>query len=172
LRRIPQDAEFHPEGNVWTHTRAVRRALSEAIAMLPKFEISDSDRNLLRLSAWCHDLGKADATVFQNGRWIAPEHDKPMHLNAVLRQLGHPWRNIWQSGSAANRKAFAYLCTRHMGIGDECGIDRRILRSLRSADLHRSRRAKLVIVLMVMDRLGTSRSSRVADAMIVVNALK
>ena len=171
LQHIPQDAEFHPEGNVWTHTFAVRRALDEAVALLPDFQIDKADRNLLRLAAWCHDLGKANATIFRNNRWTAPGHEKPKHLNAVLRQLGNPWRSFWQAGSLEDRKTFLYVCTRHMAISDSRGIDPRIMRALRSADPRRSRRAKLAIVLMVMDRLGTMRKSRMGDAMIVVRVL-
>jgi hypothetical protein len=170
LRQIPQDAEFHPEGNVWTHTRAVRRALDEALALLPDFQIDKVDRNLLRLAAWCHDLGKAHATIYRENRWIAPGHEKPKHLNVVLRQLGDPWRGMWRAGSFEQRKTFLYLCTRHMAVSDARGIDARIMRALRSSNRLRSRQAKLVIVLMVMDRLGTTRVSRVDDARIVAGA--
>jgi hypothetical protein len=170
LRQIPQDAEFHPEGNVWTHTRAVRYALDPALKLLKDFQFDETDRKLLRLAAWCHDLGKAQATILHDNRWIAPGHEKPKHLNAVLRQLGRPWEQFWRSGSIENRKAFLHLCIRHMAISDSRGIDRRILRAMKSSDPHRSHRAKLTIVLMVMDRLGTTRASRRADAQIVVDA--
>jgi hypothetical protein len=170
LQQIPQDAEFHPEGNVWTHTLAVRRSLDEAIALLPDFQTDDTERNILRLAAWCHDLGKSSATIFRNGRWIAPGHETSKHLNTTLRQLGPRWRKMWLAGSVENRKGFLYACTRHMGISDPLGIDPRIIRSLRANDAQRSRRARLAIVLMVMDRLGTTRPSRVEDAKIVVRA--
>ena len=171
LKPIPQDGEFHPEGDVWTHSRLVRESLEEAIAMLPMFHLGKADRNLLRIAAWCHDIGKVTATSIRGGRVISPEHDKPKYLNAGLRQLGPRWRKLWNKATFDERKAFTYLCRRHMAVSDQRGVDPEILRAFHSKDPARSRRAKLVIVLMVMDRLGTSRPSRIDDVMIVIPIL-
>src|SRR4051812_27148942 len=96
LRGVPQDARYHPEGDVWTHTRLVRRALAEAVEMSPMpGEFSARERNLLRLAAWCHDLGKASATRVVGGRTLAPGHETARRFNTECRQLGPLWKQIW-----------------------------------------------------------------------------
>jgi hypothetical protein len=168
LQPIPQDNEFHPEGNAWTHTRLVRRSLNEALALLGNPQLSKSQRNLLRLAAWCHDLGKSSATIIRGNNAVAPKHETSKHLNIGLKKLGPAWRRFWSSASFEDRKCFVYLCTRHMAISDSRGFSSEVTRALRSALPTISRRAKLAVVLMVMDRLGTARPARVEDALIVV----
>jgi hypothetical protein len=172
LIQIPQDAEYHPEGNVWTHTRAVRRSLEEAIALLPEWDISGEDRKLLRLAAWCHDLGKAVATRRHQGRWIAPGHERANQLKSQLRQLSRRWRHLWNQSTQMHRKMFLYVCTRHMAVDDATGISERVMRACRSSDPVLSRRGRLAVILMVMDRLGTTRPQRLEDAMIVIGSMR
>jgi len=59
---LPQDPQWHPEGDVWTH---VLRSLDEA-AML---RTGDERRDLvLMLGVLCHDLGKTPTTRCLDGR--------------------------------------------------------------------------------------------------------
>jgi tRNA nucleotidyltransferase (CCA-adding enzyme) len=66
-----QEPEWHPEGDVWTHTLMVidcARALN-----------GDLDRARLlavMLGAVCHDLGKPATTVFADGRIRSPDHEQ------------------------------------------------------------------------------------------------
>jgi tRNA nucleotidyltransferase (CCA-adding enzyme) len=67
----PQDAEWHPEGDVWTHTLMV---VDEARA-----RNGDLDRPHLiavMLGALCHDLGKPATTAMIDGRLRSPEHEE------------------------------------------------------------------------------------------------
>jgi len=66
---VPQDPEWHPEGDVWTHTLLV---LDEA-ASLRKGE--DKQDLVLMLGALCHDFGKPLTTEILRGRWRSPSHD-------------------------------------------------------------------------------------------------
>lgn len=183
LKRVPQDPEFHPEGNVWVHTRAVRNSLDEALRIIrtsgicqrlavSEIEPTRRECRLLRLAAWCHDLGKADATRLHDGRWISPGHERPRRLNPVLRRLGWPWKAMWDGNSFDDRKAFVYVMIRHMSICDTCGIDPRIARALASGDRARRGRAVLLIVMLIMDRLGCARSSRIEDALLAIAAIE
>lgn len=67
----PQEPEWHPEGDVWTHTLLVvdrARALN-----------TDLDRPRLTavmLGALCHDLGKPATTAFIDGRIRSPDHEQ------------------------------------------------------------------------------------------------
>ena len=181
LRGVPQDTRYHPEGDVWTHTRLVRGALDEAMAMfdasptLRRLAGSDAvptarERILLRLAAWCHDLGKASATRVVAGLTLAPGHESARRFNAECRQLGPLWKRVWAASSLGDRKGLIYLVTRHMAISDREGLSPRVARSLRGAEPTLRRRALLLVAFMIMDRLGCASPTRVADARLVVEA--
>jgi tRNA nucleotidyltransferase (CCA-adding enzyme) len=71
LATCPQEPEWHPEGDVWTHTLMV---VDEAHA-----RNGDLDRPRLltvMLAALCHDLGKPATTVAINGRIRSPNHEE------------------------------------------------------------------------------------------------
>ncbi len=70
LYDCPQDPEWHPEGDVWTHTLMV---IDEA-----RRRNADLDRARLTtvmLGAVCHDLGKPETTAIIDGRWRSPGHE-------------------------------------------------------------------------------------------------
>lgn len=65
---VPQDAEWHPEGDVWAHTLMV---LDEAALLR---DGGDDDLALM-LAALCHDFGKPETTTTETGRICTPAHD-------------------------------------------------------------------------------------------------
>lgn len=69
---VPQDPQWHPEGDVWTHTLHVCDAAAEIAA---REQLIKFDRVVLLLAALCHDLGKASHTSFVDGRWHAYGHE-------------------------------------------------------------------------------------------------
>ena len=69
LKNVPQDKEFHPEGNVWNHTKLV-------IDTAAKIKGFADDDKFLMWSALFHDVGKIDTTEFVNGRYRSYNHDK------------------------------------------------------------------------------------------------
>jgi len=71
LPGIPQDPEWHPEGDVWVHTLHVCDA---AAAIADRDGLHDEERAILLFAALCHDLGKANTTEFVDGRWRAHGH--------------------------------------------------------------------------------------------------
>jgi len=89
LADTPQDPEWHPEGDVWTHTL---QAVDEAAAL-----ISDLDRPralAVMLGALCHDLGKAATTRLEEGRIRSRGHDEagvPPTLSLLDRWSVHTW---------------------------------------------------------------------------------
>ena len=68
LREVPQDPEWHPEGDVLIHT-----ALCLDAAVLRRDEMENVWAEML--GVLCHDLGKATHTVFERDRWRCPAHD-------------------------------------------------------------------------------------------------
>lgn len=84
-----QDAEWHAEGDVWTHTRMV---LAE-VARLPEWPSLDRDTQLkLLFAALFHDAGKPDTTAIDpaTGRTRSQKHALAgMEIcRSVLRELG------------------------------------------------------------------------------------
>lgn len=86
-----QDAGWHAEGDVWTHTRMVAGEL-ERLADWPDFD--DEQRLKLIFTALFHDAGKPTTTVVdpETGRTRSPKHAVVgMNLaRTVLREVGCP----------------------------------------------------------------------------------
>ena len=70
LATCPQDAEWHPEGDVWTHTTMV---VDEAARRRDAF--AAPERVALMLGALLHDIGKPLVTVDVDGRIRSPGHE-------------------------------------------------------------------------------------------------
>ncbi len=62
LEGVQQNPEWHPEGDVLTHTMLV----VQHVAKTP----------VLIMAALLHDVGKKATTTFEDGRWRAHGHDK------------------------------------------------------------------------------------------------
>lgn len=85
LAGCPQDPEWHPEGDVFIHTKL---AMDEAVREtdgLPK-----EKRITVMLAVLCHDLGKPLTTELTGGRTRSPGHDEAGVEPAqnVMRRLG------------------------------------------------------------------------------------
>ena len=66
---VPQNPEWHPEGDVFEHTM-------QALDAAAKLNYSDEEQKLIICyAALCHDLGKAVTTINDNGIWKTPKHD-------------------------------------------------------------------------------------------------
>ncbi len=66
---IPQNPKWHPEGDVYEHTK-------QALDAAATFKYNSNDEKLILMwSALCHDLGKAATTKFVDGRFISHEHE-------------------------------------------------------------------------------------------------
>ena len=73
LAQTPQEPEWHPEGDVWTHTLQV---VDEAAALIGDLA-DDRPRQLaLMLGALCHDLGKPATTRREDGRVRSRGHEE------------------------------------------------------------------------------------------------
>ncbi len=69
LEGCPQDPEWHPEGDVWTHTLHVMDAFTEE-------RVGEEWEDLVvGLGCLCHDLGKPATTVLSEGRYRSPNHE-------------------------------------------------------------------------------------------------
>ncbi len=90
---VAQDAEWHPEGDVWEHTL---HAL-DALVVLPEWLAADEDRRIVwTLAVLLHDAGKPVCTRTESRagrlRIISPGHDVaggPL-ARAFLERIGAP----------------------------------------------------------------------------------
>jgi tRNA nucleotidyltransferase (CCA-adding enzyme) len=76
LNNVPQDPEWHPEGNVGLHTMLV---VDAAARIAQRDSLEGDDRAVLLFSALAHDFAKAETTALRdrNGvlRWTAYGHE-------------------------------------------------------------------------------------------------
>lgn len=68
---VPQEPEWHPEGDVFVHTRLV---LDRARALID--DLPYPKQVTVMLAALCHDLGKPATTAFIDGRIRSREHEE------------------------------------------------------------------------------------------------
>lgn len=68
---VPQEPEWHPEGNVDVHTLMVTDEARKLIDDLPY-----AKQVTVMLGALCHDFGKPATTKFFDGRWRSHAHDE------------------------------------------------------------------------------------------------
>ncbi len=71
LEEVPQDPEWHPEGDVYVHTLLVVDRARELIEDLPC-----AKRVTVMLAALAHDFGKPPTTEFIEGRWRSRGHEE------------------------------------------------------------------------------------------------
>ncbi len=93
LRGCPQEPEWHPEGDVFTHTQLCLDAL---VALPAWAEAGFATRRMLMLAVLAHDFGKPATTrqELKRGalRWVSPGHEAaggPLAA-AFLRRIGAP----------------------------------------------------------------------------------
>jgi len=71
LSGCQQEPEWHPEGDVWTHTLLV---VDQAVGQSQ--DLDRPQRTAVMLGAVCHDLGKPATTAFIDGRIRSPDHEQ------------------------------------------------------------------------------------------------
>jgi len=86
---IPQDPQWHPEGDVWHHTLHVTDA---AVEIANREGLEGKDRAVLLLASLCHDFGKPAMTAVIEGRWRAPAHpvEGVVPTEEFLESIGAP----------------------------------------------------------------------------------
>jgi tRNA nucleotidyltransferase (CCA-adding enzyme) len=89
MRRIPQDPEWHPEGNVWTHAGL---AADQAARLADEAGLTGTDRLVVVFAALLHDAGKVTHTQLTDGRITSHGHAAAgvEPAAAFLRSIGCP----------------------------------------------------------------------------------
>lgn len=86
---VQQEEKWHPEGDVWVHTKHV---VDESVRIADRDGLQGEDRLVLIFAALCHDLGKPATTVNEDGAWRAPGHPQEgvQPTRDFLRKIGMP----------------------------------------------------------------------------------
>lgn len=71
LNGIPQDPEYHPEGDVWVHAGL---AADQAARLADEAGLTGTDRLVIVFAALLHDLGKVTHTQYEDGRITSRGH--------------------------------------------------------------------------------------------------
>ena len=105
----PQEPEWHPEGDVWTHTLMVIDRARELNGDL------DRPRLLtVMLGAVCHDLGKPATTAFVDGRLRSLDHEAA-GVEPAIRLLDR--LNVHTIGGFDARRQVLGLVAHHLKPG-------------------------------------------------------
>ena len=106
LTTCPQDAEWHPEGDVWTHTLMVVDEAHKRIAGLDRGRAVS-----MMLAAVCHDIAKPETTAVIDGRVRSPGHEEAgvAPTTAVLDRL-----NLHTLDGYDVRRAVLGLVSQHL----------------------------------------------------------
>lgn len=121
LAATPQDATFHAEGDVWTHTKMAIEALVDSAAYLAADEVG---KQILAAAVLLHDIGKPATTRLDGDRLTSRGHSArgenlarvalwrlgvPFgireHVCALIRSHQVPFFGITKSAVDANRLA-------------------------------------------------------------------
>jgi tRNA nucleotidyltransferase (CCA-adding enzyme) len=104
-----QEPEWHPEGDVWTHTLLVVDRMRERIDDLPR-----PPQATLMLGAVTHDFGKPATTALIDGRVRSPGHEEAgvAPADAFLDRL-----NVWTMNGFDVRRQVLGLVAHHLKPG-------------------------------------------------------
>lgn len=103
MKSTMQDSLYHGEGDVYTHTKMVCDAL---VGFSELWLLSETERNVLLLSALLHDIGKTRCTRVVDGVISSPHHAK---TGAVMaREL--LWLQIGLCGTKENQNMRESVC--------------------------------------------------------------
>lgn len=95
LWEVPQEPEWHPEGNVWEH---VKLTVDAAARIVREDGLTGEDAAVVLYGALCHDLGKKTTTIRRKRRgtmrWTSDNHEREgvEPARSLLRALDVPHR--------------------------------------------------------------------------------
>ena len=150
LRGVAQDPEWHPEGDVWTHTLMVLDAAAH-------LRDGAGEDLALMLGALCHDLGKPGTTAWIDGRIRSHGHSAEgvALTHALLDRMRAPGALIVQVAALVERHLDPAL---FISNGATAKGYRRLARKLERAGAN----IELLVRVARADHLGRTTADAVA----------
>lgn len=187
LSGVPQDPVHHPEGDVLTHTRLVRKAIPKAIRELEvaksgqlssvlinmNFGIDASEAAILAMATWLHDIGKATATTIGGNPWHlggtgkiqALGHQYGQHFLPQIEQLSSVAPEATKELYTKNAELINWLIEHHMDFANGQGFSKSFVsENFDGGVVKPTQRMKLLLILMWADKMGRLPESSVAAA--------
>jgi hypothetical protein len=138
--------------------------------------LTKEERDIVRAAAWLHDIGKFITTTItlEDGQVIpfslsamalvgsihAIGHEKPQNFKLACRALvGTMWETIWKHSRLGAQVDWLFAILHHMGVNHwdvKPGFGKRLSKRWMTAEgkYKPKRRVKLLMILILMDRLG------------------
>jgi hypothetical protein len=171
LKDVPQDPEHHPEGNVLKHVKLVRKAIPRAIEELKalkeqepfasifskiNFDVSSKEMDILVLSVWLHDIGKASATTInpKTGKLTARGHQDPEHYLPQIEGLLNITPELTKEFYFQNKELIHFLIERHMDLSMGGFSNKFLKQYYEKGVLKNLTEIKLLLILMWADKMG------------------
>ena len=182
LKDVPQDPIHHTEGSALIHTQLVRKAIPKAIQELNKlkfvapfskilenldFSISEEEMQILVMSAWLHDIGKASATTINKdtGKIQAIGHQDPEHYEPQLNKIQNFAPQETLDFYKKNSQIINFLIQRHMDFVNKDGFPSGFIKSnFENGIIKSSKEIKLLLILMWADKMGRRPEDTILSA--------
>ena len=188
LKLIPQDPKHHPEGDVLTHIKLVRKSIPQAISYLLELKrkepwsviLGDIDivpderqMEILKLAAWLHDIGKITATTITTDsgtrHWTEPgesgkirslKHEEPeFYQPEIDKFIGITPVKI-KNLYEENRDLFDFLIQRHMDVSKGGFPKSFVAEYFKNGKLVPSEKIKMLLILIYSDKMGRKPQSQ------------
>jgi len=173
LKPVPQNPEHHAEGDVYTHTIMVRKALEPAKTLLSKesnkgpfvninFSLDEKEEKILIMASLLHDIGKASATTINGNHWAqggtgkiqAIGHDNPEHYLPMIDKISPIAKSMLDSLSKDELDDLYFCIDNHMSLRDK--LSKRVSGLLldNNGNYKNERKVKILLHLITMDWIG------------------
>lgn len=189
LSGVPQDPKHHPEGDVFIHSKLVRKAIPNAIKELKNlqfdpdfsyalqninFNCNEQELKILYLSAWLHDVGKYSATTIGGQNWQtagavgkiqAIGHQDSNHYLPQMEKLKEfaPQETI--DLYLQNQELINFIIEHHMDFTNDVGFSKKFLAdNFKDGMLNNDVKIKLLLILMWADKMGRKPEDTIALA--------
>jgi CRISPR/Cas system-associated endonuclease Cas3-HD len=173
LSPVPQSPIHHEEGNVFVHTRMVRKSLDLAKSLLEdksykfpftniNFNLSQKEEKILKISAWLHDIGKASATTIDGKHWAdggtgkiqAIGHENPNHYLPNIDKISIA-KKFLNNLSKEELDNVYFAIDHHMSLKNDA-FSKKVMNMIleENGNYKNETKVKLLLYLIVMDWSG------------------
>lgn len=186
---VPQDPKHHPEGDVLTHVRLVRKAIPKAIQDLQQiqtdrnnplsdvfsevsFRISPEEEQIVAAAAWLHDIGKPTATTIGGEPWQTPGvqgkiqalgHQEPNHYGPQIQRLQQEAPAETLQLYTRHQELINWLIEHHMDLSAGQFSRAFLDENFQNGRIINSQRMRLLLILMWADRMGRDPQTTMAN---------